>query len=247
MSDLVSLLDVDAELAALVPDERRQLARRAAAASVVRLPAGGWDAARDAGLARGGYGLFVVDGMLIREVGLNHRFGAELLSGGDLLRPWEHDGEGAGGTLPFRSEWRVVLPTRLAVLDLRWAARVAPWPQIGAELAGRGVIRSRRLAVAMVIAQHPKLEGRLLLLFWDLADRYGRVRPDGVHLDVPLTHEVLAHLAGAQRPSVSGALGRLAAAGHLRREGRTWVLLGEPPSVEAPEPAELTAPGRLPG
>jgi CRP-like cAMP-binding protein len=69
------------------------------------------------------------------------------------------------------------------------------------------------------------------MLFWDLADRYGRVHPDGVHLDLPLTHEALSHLAGARRPSVSGALTRLAAAGHLERDGRRWVLRGEPPAV----------------
>ena len=51
----------------------------------------------------------------------------------------------------------------------------------------------------------------------------------GVHLDLPLTHEVLSHLAGARRPSVSGALTRLAEDGRLRREGRTWILSGDPP------------------
>ena len=48
------------------------------------------------------------------------------------------------------------------------------------------------------------------MLFWELADRYGKVHPDGIHLELPLTHEVLSHLAGARRPSVSGALTRLA-------------------------------------
>jgi CRP/FNR family cyclic AMP-dependent transcriptional regulator len=84
----------------------------------------------------------------------------------------------------------------------------------------------------MAITQQPKLEERLWMLFWELADRYGRVHADGVHLDLPLTHEVLSHLAGARRPSVSGALTRLANTGRLRRVGRSWVLQGEPPVVE---------------
>jgi CRP/FNR family transcriptional regulator, cyclic AMP receptor protein len=244
VTELISVLDTDSDLAELVPQERRPQARRAAAAALMRLPVGRWEAGRDADRARGGYGLLIVEGMLIREVGLHRRFGAELLSVGDLLRPWQHDGEGADGTLPFEWQWRVVVPTRLAILDLHWAARVTPWPQLGAELAGRALARSLRLAVAMVISQHPKLETRLLLLFWDLADRYGRVRRDGVHVELPLTHEVLSHLAGARRPSVSGALSRLAAAGRLRRDGRTWVLLGEPPSVEDPEVALPAGPLR---
>jgi CRP-like cAMP-binding protein len=81
----------------------------------------------------------------------------------------------------------------------------------------------------MAIAQQPKLEERLWMLFWELAERYGRVRPDGVHVDLPLTHEVLSHLVGARRPSVSGALTRLAAAGRVHRHGRGWVLSGDPP------------------
>jgi CRP-like cAMP-binding protein len=83
----------------------------------------------------------------------------------------------------------------------------------------------------MAIAQHPRLEDRLLLLFWELADRFGHMHPDGVHLDLPLTHEVLSHLAAARRPSVSGALSRLADTGSLRRAGRGWVLAGDPGEV----------------
>jgi len=118
------------------------------------------------------------------------------------------------------------------VLDPRWTARAAAWPQLGAELAGRALMRSLRLVIAMAIAQQPRLDERLWMLFWDLADRFGKVHGDGVHLDLPLTHEVLSHLAGARRPSVSGALTRLADEGRLRRSGRHWVLAGDPPAVD---------------
>jgi CRP/FNR family cyclic AMP-dependent transcriptional regulator len=91
------------------------------------------------------------------------------------------------------------------------------------------MLRSRRLAMLMAIVQQPKLDQRLYLLFWELADRYGVVHPDGVHLDVPLTHEVISHLAAAQRPSVSTALKRLIERGQLRRDGRLWILAGDPP------------------
>jgi CRP/FNR family transcriptional regulator, cyclic AMP receptor protein len=199
-------------------------------ARVLRLPTGAWPASSEAAAARGGIGLFVLGGLLLRRVGMHGRYGAELLGPGDLLRPWQHDGEGATGTLAFETAWRIVAPTRLAVLDVRWAARMAPWSRVGAELAGRALERSLRLVVSMAIVQQPKLDIRLWLLFWELADRYGRVHPDGVHLDLPLTHETLSHLAAARRPSVSGALTRLAADGRVRREGRAWVLAGQPPA-----------------
>jgi CRP-like cAMP-binding protein len=83
----------------------------------------------------------------------------------------------------------------------------------------------------MAVAQQPRLDVRLWMLIWDLADRYGRVRADGVHVELPLTHEILSHLAGARRPSVSAALTRLAADGRVTRQGHRWILSGEPPSL----------------
>jgi CRP/FNR family cyclic AMP-dependent transcriptional regulator len=153
-----------------------------------------------------------------------------LLGPGDVLRPWQHDG--STSTLELEWTWRVVTPSRLAVLDARWTARSAAWPQLGAELTGRALARALRLVIAMAIAQQPRLDVRLWMLFWDLADRFGKVHPDGVHLDLPLTHEVLSHLAAARRPSVSGALTRLANEGRLVRSGRGWVLSGERPVLE---------------
>ena len=116
--------------------------------------------------------------------------------------------------------WRIVAPVRLAALDHQWAARVAPFFDVAGELAGRALDRSRRLAMLMAIAQQPRLDQRRWLLFWELADRHGKVHRDGVHLDVRLTHEVIRHLASARRQSVSTALRNLAQRGILRREGR---------------------------
>ena len=233
MSDLVSVLDLDAGLAAIVPPEQAQAARQATAAAIVRAPAGPWRSAQNADRARGGYGMLMVEGLLIRRVGVEGRFGAELLGPGDLLRPWQRDGDGdEGSTLSLNWSWRVAAPARLAVLDRRWTARAAAYPELGAELAGRALARSLRLVVAMAVAQQPRLDVRLWMLFWDLADRWGKVRADGVNVELPLTHEILSHLAGARRPSVSAALTRLAADGRVRREGQRWILSGEPPAFE---------------
>jgi CRP-like cAMP-binding protein len=86
----------------------------------------------------------------------------------------------------------------------------------------------------LTIALHPKLEERLQLLMWELADRYGRVHPDGVHVDVPLTHELISQLAGARRPSVSSALARLQQMGSIERGGLGWILHGDPPARLTP-------------
>src|SRR3954454_13568936 len=221
------VLERDAELAEAVALDRRDAAVRASLAAQLRVARGRWDARPPAERTRDGHGFLVLEGVLVRRVGIDERVAAELLGPGDLVRPLEHDGEEA--TLPFDATWRVLQPMTLAVLDRRWSARMAPYPEVAIALTCRAMLRSRRLANMFVIASYPHLEDRLLLLLWELADRYGRVRPDGVHVPLPMTHQVLSELAAARRPSVSGALGRLAATGALVRVPDGWVLNGEPP------------------
>jgi hypothetical protein len=221
------VLDEDGDLADLIPHAQLQTARQASLAAVVDLPSGWWDARIDSDRAREGFGLLVLEGVLVRRVGFAGRFGAELLAEGDLLRPWEYDGVESIG---FETTWRVLAGSRLAVLDHVWTERMSRYTRVGPALAGRALGRARRLAAMMAIAQQPRLDERLWMLFWELADRHGRVHADGVYLDLPLTHEVLSHLVAARRPSVSGALTKLADQGRVRREGRRWMLTGEPPA-----------------
>jgi CRP/FNR family cyclic AMP-dependent transcriptional regulator len=231
VGEIASVLDSDVDLLDAVPPEHREQALHASRARVLRVERGAWDARRDAQEVRGGHGLLVLSGVLVRRVGITDHIGAELLGPGDLLRPLEHDGETA--TLPFEATWRALEVSRLAVLDRRWSVRMCGFPDVGIALTARAMLRSRRLANTLVIASHPRLDERLRLLLWEFADRYGRVHTDGVHLHLPLTHEVLAELAAARRPSVSTALGRLTRSGQIERRDGLWVLHGEPP-VQVP-------------
>ena len=67
------------------------------------------------------------------------------------------------------------------------------------------------------------------MLFWHLAERWGRVTPGGVVVSLPLTHERLARLIGAQWPSVTTALGKLATCGAVLRQEQRWILSGDLP------------------
>jgi CRP/FNR family transcriptional regulator, cyclic AMP receptor protein len=79
--------------------------------------------------------------------------------------------------------------------------------------------------VCAAISAWPRVEERVLALFWQLADRWGVVRPDGVVIELALTHATIGHLVGAQRPTVSLALHALAEAGLLRRgDTGAWTL-----------------------
>jgi CRP-like cAMP-binding protein len=223
----------DPGLAEGVPEAQRGAAHQASVAALAFVHPGTWDATPEAHRTESGYGLLVLDGVLVRRVAFTDRSGGELLGPGDLLRPSEHDGEEA--TLPFEATWRVLSDVRIALLDHAWAERMAPFPDVGIELTARAMRRARRLANILTIAMYPKLDDRLHLLLWELADRYGRVHPDGVHVDLPLTHELISHLAAARRPSVSSALARLAAKGLVERQAAVWILHGGPPGTMAPE------------
>ena len=98
------------------------------------------------------------------------------------------------------------------------------------ELFNRGTRRAHHLAVALAIAHHQRVEDRLLLTLWHLAERWGKVTPDGIVVPLPLSHQRLAEIVGAHRPSVTTAMGGLAKAGRVsRREDGNWLLHGDPP------------------
>jgi CRP/FNR family cyclic AMP-dependent transcriptional regulator len=238
-----TVLQEDPDLASGVPPDRIEAATRASVTALLHAGRGPWDAASDAGRTRGGHGLLVLDGLLVRHVGFGDRSAAELLGPGDLLRPFDHDGSEAA--LAFEATWVVLIDVRLAVLDQLWSYRMAPFPDVGIRLTGRAMLRARRLANTFAIAQQARLDARLHLLLWELADRYGRVHPDGVHLDLPLTHELLSHIAAARRPSVTSALARLAASGLAARTDTGWLLGGDPPTTSTWKPIRRPpSPGR---
>jgi CRP/FNR family transcriptional regulator, cyclic AMP receptor protein len=88
------------------------------------------------------------------------------------------------------------------------------------------------------------VETRLLVEFWHLAERWGRVGPTGITITLPLTHEMIGELVGATRPSVTTGLGRLAARGLLVREGAdVWHLSHA--ARDALEPMPVQADTRL--
>jgi CRP/FNR family transcriptional regulator, cyclic AMP receptor protein len=217
----------DPDLAEAVSPARRAEAMEYCLARVLNLPRGRWDG-QQTDMTPGGIGLLVVRGLLIRRVGVEGGFGAELLGQGDLLRPWQ--GEGAQSTLSHTTGWRVLEPARIAVLDRHAAMRFARYPELTGRLVAKALERSRNLATAMAIVHHTRVEVRLQMLFWHLADRWGRVRPDGVLVPLGLTHSILADLISARRPSTSTGLAELGRHGLVERRSEGWLLRGDPPS-----------------
>jgi CRP/FNR family transcriptional regulator, cyclic AMP receptor protein len=204
------LLDADEELAEELDRPARIAARQLATARVVQVEAGACDLETWFGVAARGLGLLVLDGLLVVEIRVSGRTAAELVGPGDLLQPL---GPATDHLLARTCGWRMLRRTRMAVLDEDFVERVRPFPQIARALARRACRRPLELDVLRAITSQPRLDVRLVLLFWHLAARWGRVEPTGVRLSLPLTHRLLGQLVAAERPSISHALKRLAQAG----------------------------------
>jgi CRP-like cAMP-binding protein len=222
------LLTEDPELSQHLGGDRMDQARREIVARCVELPSGPWSPPRIESLKRG-IGLLLINGLIVRHVGLGGRFGAELLGEGDILCPWQWEEEGQS-TLPRAGRWRVLQACRIAVLDVEFTHRLGRYPEVISSLFTRSLQRARHIAVNMAIVQQPRIDIRLHMLFWELADRWGVVRHDGVHVPIQLTHATLADLVAARRPTVTKALGELADREALIWTGEDWLLPGDPPA-----------------
>jgi biotin operon repressor len=64
-----------------------------------------------------------------------------------------------------------------------------------------------------------------------LGRNYGRVDREGIRIDFPVSHTVLAEMIGSSRETVTRALDELQRTGFVGRQGRTYRLLVSPESV----------------
>lgn len=220
------VLREDPELAEAIPSARRRQAIEECTATELYLPAGRTPGRAGARVGAG-LGLLVLEGLLIRRVGIEGRFGAELLGEGDLLRPTQ--GEFDSPMLPLQTGWIIPEPARLAVLDEDFVERLTRYPELAAAIVARAMQRSRNLAVNMAIVHQARVDVRLQMLLWHLAGRWGRVRSDATVVPMRLTHALLADLVAARRPTVTSALTDLARRGLVKSNGDEWLLFGEPP------------------
>ncbi|MBV9214415.1 MAG: Crp/Fnr family transcriptional regulator [Actinobacteria bacterium] len=224
----VCLLDAFPRLAGeLAPDELDQ-ARGELTVRIERVPRGRW-APPPQWHRRDDLGLFVVDGLLARDVVVGDTTATELIGRGDLLRPADHEGEQA--PIPFGVSWTVLEPLSIAILDADVTRAICRWPPLVVAIMGASVRRAFGLAHLLALSHLRRVDARLLVMLWHLADRWGTVQAEGVVVPLRLTHEMLGHAVGAQRPSVTTALNQLEAAGRIsRRPGGGWVLHGAPPT-----------------
>lgn len=169
-------------------------------------------------------GLMVLDGLIVVELETGRSRVGWLIGVEDLIRPWQLP-EIAIATSP---RWRALTETRIAVLDHRFRMGAATTPGLIDGLLVRAARTTHWLLAQSLLLSAPSVGERLLLWFALCGERWGRVTPHGVVLDLPLTHDLLGALVGAKRSTVTLALKSLEDSGFLARNGgQTWLLSPE--------------------
>ncbi len=217
---VVALLEADPDLGRHLEGAELEAARGQLRARVLDLREGSVSLpALDA--THGDLGLLIIGGALMRHASIGRVAFAELIGPGDVLRQ-------RGGSSV--ANWTALQPTCVALLERGVNAATARWPEVSAEILDRSVARACRLAMQVAVCHLRRVDQRLLLLLWMVADRWGRVRTDGVVIPLVLTHQTLATLVGSHRPTVTAALKKLELQGAIGRESQSvWILKGERP------------------
>jgi CRP/FNR family transcriptional regulator, cyclic AMP receptor protein len=229
-SKLVSLLEIEPDLAGVLSDEQRAEVRR------FWLPVADVDKGGDvAGLLEesGAFGAIVLEGMLVQDLQISKDPTLRLIGPGSFAPP---PGGGFRSMPVLGARLFVPVPTRLVLLGDQVLIAARRWPWIVSFMHARMLEHSEHLATQLAICQLPRVEDRLIALMWLLAEFWGRVTPTGVKVPVSLSHEVLGGLVGARRPTVTLAVSKLAERGSLIRQGDGWLILEPPPAPLSTEP-----------
>jgi Crp-like helix-turn-helix protein len=144
---------------------------------------------------------------------------------------------GAGALLPTPQPdetLQALVDARITLISEAAYAGLLGYPALAAVLSDalRATVRQKQVSLAnFASVRHvERVRGKLL----QLAREHGRVATDGVRLDFPLTHGLLAEMIGSARETVSRAVDRLERSGFLVRDGRSYRLLVQPDALFAP-------------
>ena len=162
----------------------------------------------------------VLRGLILADTKLAGRTATQIFGPGDMV-PLGGDPDSGLGRGP---DLRVAQTATLVPLDARFAMIGRRWPEVGSLVVQAAARQLARGATHQAISQLSRIELRLLAMMWYLADRWGRVTPSGLVLELDLTHTMLGQLVGAKRPTVSLALKVLAQDRTLVRRDHDWLL-----------------------
>lgn len=174
---------------------------------------------------RGWLGLLILDGLVMVQLDVGRGHIGWLVGAGDVVRPWDMEDI----CLTKGTVWRALTPTRMVLIDDQFVLRAGPrCPTVTRAMVTQSARTAHWLLAKSLIISCPLVEERLMLLFALLGERWGKVTPAGIELNLPLTHALLATMSGARRPSVTLALRGLRNDGVVQRSSKGGWLLRRP-------------------
>lgn len=226
----VRILEEEPDLGAGLSPTDLAAATRALVAPVLHVRGPRWDPPQYDPQTH--YGMLILEGLLGRRLRVGRAVATELLSCGDIVRPW--DEPLLWGLSEPQLDWRVFQPLRLAVLGPELTMLIGRRPQLIVNFSSRLLRRVRSAAYLMAVSHQTRVEDRLMEILWYLASTWGRVTPRGTRIPFRVTHEVLSEILGAQRPSVTTAFRRLTEQGLVSREPDGTFMLHQRAGAAAP-------------
>lgn len=133
-----------------------------------------------------------------------------------------------GQTLP--ATVTAVVPTSILSLHRSRFAELMAQPAFSLALLRTLCARFRDAWRQIEVLTHHHAEARIRMALHQMCENKGTPTPEGVRIDVPLTHRELASIAGVSRETVTRVLGLLGERGLVRMDGRRIVV---------PDPAML--------
>ena len=218
----VSLLRVWPDIAGRLAPEERGVAERALVAPLVR--------ARDEDLAAAlavepgdAFAFVLVEGTVLKETTLASSSALELFGPGDVLAPPLSATRQLD--FPAASRYLALGDVSIATLGPRFKRAALRWPQISDFLHGQIAEQAHRVSMHLAMLHLTRAEDRILALFAELGERFGRVTPDGIVIDLPLNHQLIGRLTASRRPTATLALQQLYHQGLLTRlAANSWKL-----------------------
>jgi hypothetical protein len=143
-----------------------------------------------------------------------------------------HAGSGALLTVP---EWEETLDglveARVTLVSDETYDKLLADPTLATVLSDglRSALRQKRESIANFGSVQPVDRVKRKLV--QLAQEHGRVVPNGIRLDFPITHELLGEMIGCARETVSRAIERLERTEFVVRDGRSYRLLVGPETI----------------
>ncbi len=157
-------------------------------------------------IVTGGYFRIFRNAAFVRDVTL------ALASRGDVLAPGAAFGDRSAETgAQALSEGHVLLLSAEA-----WTRHAEAEPALNLKLAASVGRRIARLYKKLEEFSRAGVEARVAATLLELADDYGTAAPGGVKLDVPLSQEDLARLAGTTRETCSSTVADFARRGLVK-------------------------------